>query len=168
MVQGDLLRREDLSRASWRPRAVCTSYPEECTTFFIACLHPVLCCRCWKLVRDKKYVAKYTVPSVQKPEGLMVWAAMKANGAICLRRCPPKVDAIAYRSILSSAKAFIKPRCASIDPGTKPHLCSILQGPRLDVPARWSSSASGHQHHLLAAAQGGGAAQRWSVATDEP
>ena len=55
-------------------------------------------------------MARYTVPTVQKPEGLMVWAAMKANGAICLRRCPPQVNSLAYQSILQSAMRFIKPR----------------------------------------------------------
>lgn len=38
----------------------------------------------------------------------MVWAAMKSTGEICLRRCPPRVDAAAYRGILNSAKGFIR------------------------------------------------------------
>ena len=41
----------------------------------------------------------------------MVWCAIKADGSICLRRCPPRVNAAAYRGILESAKAFIRPRC---------------------------------------------------------
>ena len=58
-------------------------------------------------------MAKYTIPTVQKAESVMVWAAMKSNGAICLRRCPTRVNAAAYQAILQSAKPFIRPWCES-------------------------------------------------------
>ncbi len=54
------------------------------------------------------------MPSVQKAESVMVWAAMKKNGAVCLRRCPPRMNAAAYQDILESAKAFIRPRYVRI------------------------------------------------------
>lgn len=114
--------------------------------------------RCWKLVREGRYVAKYTIPSVQKAEGVMVWCAIKADGSICLRRCPPRVNAVAYRDILESAKAFIRPRCgipltwdeASFVPG-------LLQGTWLEVSAGWGSGTSGDKYSVLAAFQAGSA-----------
>ena len=69
--------------------------------------------RCWKLATASKLVGKYTMPTVQKAESVMVWAAMKRSGEICLRRCPVKVNAVAYQGILDSARAFIQPRCAT-------------------------------------------------------
>ena len=66
--------------------------------------------RCWVQAGASKYTARYTIRTVQKAEGLMVWAAMKSNGTIWLRRCPPKVDSAAYQSILGSALSFIRPR----------------------------------------------------------
>ena len=41
----------------------------------------------------------------------MVWAAMKSDGAICLRRWPQKMNSAAYQSVLQSAIGFIRPRC---------------------------------------------------------
>ena len=82
---------------------------------FTHLFEPVSACfriaRCWKLKTASKFLAKYTVPTVQKAEGLMVWAAMKSDGAICLRRCPPRLNAAAYQAILMSARGFIRPRC---------------------------------------------------------
>ena len=69
--------------------------------------------RCWVAPNDSRFLPKYLTSSVQKPEGVMVWAAMKSSGAICLRRCPPKMNAAAYQGILASAKSFIKPRFVS-------------------------------------------------------
>ena len=96
----------------------------------------IVCCpfRCWKLVTASKFVAKYTQPTVQKAESLMVWAAMKSSGAICLRRCPPKVDAAAYQGILESAKSFIRPRYV-------PHSAASL------VPRCNPSFTVGHAGH---------------------
>lgn len=45
--------------------------------------------RHWRQVSDSKYLPKYVVPTVSKPESLMVWAAMNGHGQIVLRRCPP-------------------------------------------------------------------------------
>ena len=67
--------------------------------------------RCWVAPDDSRFKAKYTTPSGQKPEGVMVWAAMKSDGAICLRRCPQKMNSAAYHSVLQSAIGFIRPRC---------------------------------------------------------
>ena len=79
--------------------------------------------RCWKLVGLSKFEAQYTVPTVQRVESVMVWAAMKSNGAISLRRCPPKVKAADYQTILQSAVSFIRPRC---DQSQYEHLCKIF------------------------------------------
>lgn len=112
----------------------------------------MLHCRCWKLKRAGRYEAQYTTPTVQRAEGVMVWAAMKANGEICLRRCPPRVNAQAYRSILESAKGFIRPRCEP-----KPHwdgawlVHVTLQASWVDIPARWSPSSSGSKYDQLVA-----------------
>ena len=46
--------------------------------------------RCWVVPNDSRFKAKYLTFSVQKPEGVRVWAAMKSDGFICLRRCPQK------------------------------------------------------------------------------
>ena len=46
--------------------------------------------RVWRLKGENRFLPKYLVSSEQKPQGLMVWAAMKTDGSICIRRCPPK------------------------------------------------------------------------------
>ena len=66
--------------------------------------------RCWKKINESKYTARYCMPAVQKPLGVMVWAAMKRSGAICLRRCPPKVNSVEYQNILERSLRFVKPR----------------------------------------------------------
>ena len=82
--------------------------------------------RCWKLKTASKFLAKYTVPTVQKAEGLMVWAAMKSDGAICLRRCPPRVNAAAYQAILMSDQGVPMPvPCGAVP---TPLLVAILTG----------------------------------------
>ena len=72
--------------------------------------------RVWIPANEDRYVARYVVPIVSHPEGVMVWAAMDASGAISLRRCPVKVNAFEYRKILNSALPFIKRgrRCVTI------------------------------------------------------
>ena len=67
--------------------------------------------KCWRMVSESKFLPKYIIPTVQKAEGLMVWAAMKSSGAISIRRCPPKLNAAGYQDILASAKPFIGTRC---------------------------------------------------------
>ena len=69
--------------------------------------------KCWRMASESKFLPKYIMPTVQKAEGLMVWAAMKSSGAISLRRCPPKLNAAGYQDILASAKPFIATRCDS-------------------------------------------------------
>lgn len=66
--------------------------------------------RCWKQVSDKKFAAKYVIPQVQRPEGVMVWAGMNGLGQIKLMRCPPKVKSADYQTILGQVKSFISPR----------------------------------------------------------
>lgn len=66
--------------------------------------------RYWKQVSDKKFLAKYVVPQVQKAEGVMVWAGMNGKGEIIVKRCPPKVKSADYVTILESVKSFIRPR----------------------------------------------------------
>lgn len=65
--------------------------------------------RQWRLHGESRFLPKYVLNSTQKPEGLMVWAAMKSDGQICIRRCPPKVNASRYQDILQSAIGFIRP-----------------------------------------------------------
>lgn len=67
---------------------------------------------CWVPAGGSRYAAKYTIKTTQKPEGLMVWAAMKSNGRIKLLRCPPNVNSEGYCNILSKALKFISPRCS--------------------------------------------------------
>ena len=67
--------------------------------------------RCWRPRGESKFTPKYLVRTVQKPEGLMVWAAMKSDGSICVRHCTNKVNAAEYQQILGSALSFIHPRC---------------------------------------------------------
>ena len=67
--------------------------------------------RCWYRKSEQQYQPKYTVPTVAHSESVMVWAAMDGSGAISLRRCPPRVNAAEYQTLLGSALPFIKRRC---------------------------------------------------------
>lgn len=87
--------------------------------------------RCWVAPNDSRFSPKYLTSSVQKPEGVMVWAAMKSDGAICLRRCPPKMNSAGYQSILGSAMTFIKPRCV------------ITPNKRIFIPFSFTEVAAG-------------------------
>ena len=66
--------------------------------------------KCWRMAGENKFLPKYIMHSVQKSEGLMVWAAMKGSGAISLRRCPHRLNAAGYQAILASARPFISTR----------------------------------------------------------
>lgn len=66
--------------------------------------------RCWRKISHSKYDARYVMPTTQKPAGLMVWAAMKSNGRVIVKRCPHRMNAPAYQSVLQKAIRFIKPR----------------------------------------------------------
>ena len=59
-------------------------------------------------------VLRYVATAVQKPQGLMVWAAMNGRGELVLRRCPPKMKALDYQTILGSALSFIRRRYATL------------------------------------------------------
>ena len=52
---------------------------------------------------------------MQKPQGVMVWAAINGRGELIVRRCPPKVKARDYTNILNTALNFIKPRYGKFD-----------------------------------------------------
>lgn len=66
--------------------------------------------RYWVRKGANRYLPKYIVNTEQKPQGVMVWAAMNSRGQICLKRCPPSVTAQEYQNILTSAMTFIRPR----------------------------------------------------------
>ena len=67
--------------------------------------------QCWRQRSANKFTPQYVTQSVAKPQDVMVWACIIGHGEIQLRRCPQKVKAADYVSILQSAKSFIKPRC---------------------------------------------------------
>ena len=67
--------------------------------------------RVWRRT-GMRFNARYTVPTVAKAEGIMVWAAINSRGEVVIRRCPTTVDSMGYQSVLKSAKYFIAPRCA--------------------------------------------------------
>eukprot|EP00667_Euglena_gracilis_P024148 EG_transcript_27605 len=60
--------------------------------------------RCWVSKNDSKFLAKYTIPTVQKAESVMVWAATKAEGSICLRRCSRRMNAKGTKELEISAR----------------------------------------------------------------
>jgi transposase len=66
--------------------------------------------RVWRR-KGKRFAAKYTVPTVAKAEGVMVWCAINSAGELVVRRCPTTVDSQGYQDILESAKKFIRSRC---------------------------------------------------------
>ena len=53
---------------------------------------------------------RYVAQTVQKPQGLMVWAAINGHGQLVLRRCPLKVNAVEYQKIIDSTLRFVRPR----------------------------------------------------------
>ena len=72
--------------------------------------------RCWYKRTENRFSPKYTMSTVAHAESVMVWAAMDATGAISLRRCPPRVNASAYQTLLETALPFIKRRYATRQP----------------------------------------------------
>jgi hypothetical protein len=94
----------------------------------------------------------------------MVWAAMKKNGAVCLRRCPPRMNAAAYQDILESAKAFIRPRYVLL--AWFLTVTFVSQYVWLALSTRWRSSSSCCIDGGLAEGQQSGSAQWWRLATD--
>ena len=64
--------------------------------------------------RGDRYKAKYTVPTTQRSQGVMIWAAMRGDGKILVKLCPPKVKAKEYQAILKDSLDFIQTRCLSI------------------------------------------------------
>lgn len=65
--------------------------------------------RVWRR-KGKRFDAKYTVPTVSKADGVMVWAAINGAGEVIIRRCPTTVDSKGYQGVLQSAMHFINPR----------------------------------------------------------
>ena len=66
--------------------------------------------RGWMPRSAGRFASHYSIPSVAKPEGLMVWAAINGRGKLIVRRCPPKVNSVEYQRLLASSMTFIKPR----------------------------------------------------------
>jgi hypothetical protein len=65
--------------------------------------------RVWRR-KGKRFDGRYTVPTVAKAEGVMVWAAINSDGEVVIRRCPTTVDSAGYQEILKSALSFIRRR----------------------------------------------------------
>lgn len=70
---------------------------------------PGVKCKIWARSRNHLIQDKF-LKSHPNRQGLMVWCAINSKGEICLRRCPNKVNSLAYQNILESAMHFIKPR----------------------------------------------------------
>lgn len=105
--------------------------------------------RCWKQKTASKFAAKYVHGSVQRPQGLMVWAAINGAGRLVLQRCVPKINASAYQATLATDLAFIRPRY--LVNGS----CSISHSPplqALQIPlhaGRGVGSPSPDHHELV-------------------
>ena len=69
--------------------------------------------RCWVPNGESKFKARYSIPSVQKPESILIWAAMRGDGRLCVRRCPCTLTAESYQAILQSALQFLRRRHAT-------------------------------------------------------
>lgn len=65
--------------------------------------------RVWRR-KGKRFDARYTVPTVAKAEGVMVWCAINGLGQVVVRRCPTTMDSKGYQEVLQSALHFIRPR----------------------------------------------------------
>ena len=92
--------------------------------------------RCWWRRSGNKYAAKYVRTTVAHPQSLMVWAAMDSSGGICLRRCPPRVNAVKYQELLGTALSFIRRRCV-------PDAWAILLGTCVYIAMSFPSHATG-------------------------
>ena len=98
--------------------------------------------RCWKPVSANRFDAKFTIPSVGRVDGVMVWAAINGAGKICLIRCPPTINSMGYQQILQDAMPFIKPRC--VPECRLVPLClhlPTLQAAEVPVPTGWGISS---------------------------
>ena len=122
--------------------------------------------RCWKMITSDKYEGRYTMPTVKKAEGLMVWAAMKSDGSICLRRCPKKVNAQAYQTILLSAKQFIRPRFVHKGAGKVVVVRICVQVLRMEVPTRRGQCSPSPHHPGLPHQEPSTPVEEWLLATD--
>ena len=65
--------------------------------------------RCWKQKKLNKYIAKYVVPTEQKPQGIMIWAAINGAGQLVVERLPPTVTSKEYQQVLEKHLRFIRP-----------------------------------------------------------
>ena len=101
--------------------------------------------RCWR-PKGKRFVGKYVEKKTQSNMGLMVWCAINSKGKLCLRRCPQRVNAWAYRSILRGAMRFLKPKGRFVS--HQGALCIHFtpfhpQNFRPPFPTRWLPCAQG-------------------------
>ena len=66
--------------------------------------------RVWVPKKANLLAAQYVVSSVACRTRVMVWGAINSSGTLIVRRCPPKIDSVAYQAILKSVKSFRNPR----------------------------------------------------------
>ncbi len=95
--------------------------------------------------RGDRYNPKYTVKTVSKSVGVMVWCAINGRGDVLVRRCPEKVDAEAYQGILKSALTFIRPRCVLANLLFWSHSCVSSS----ELPRRGCTSSRMVLHPIL-------------------
>lgn len=62
--------------------------------------------------RGDRYNPKYVQKTTAKSEGVMVWCAINGKGDVLVKRCPDRVDALAYQQMLKESLHFIRPRYA--------------------------------------------------------
>ena len=100
---------------------------------------------CWR-PKGKRFAWKYVEPKTQSNPGVMVWCAINSKGKVCLKKCPPRVNAWAYWSILKKAIRFLKPCCrfGSQTPPIKLYPSLSLQDKPTTVATRWLPSAQGN------------------------
>lgn len=65
---------------------------------------------CWRPKGSNAFEARYRIPSVSRPEGVMVWGAINGRGSLIIRRCPTNMDSTGYQTILGTALNFVRPR----------------------------------------------------------
>lgn len=104
----------------------------------------------WRKSRDR-FHADYTVKTVSRSVGIMVWAAINSSGQVVWKRCPEKVNAEAYQDLLASAIHFIRPRYmpalnqiylhfSSTGPQPNGWCSSTTMPPRIQLPQRRNGS----------------------------
>lgn len=108
----------------------------------------------WLPKSANSFEAAYVTQVVQRPEGLMVWAAINGRGEICLKRCPRVMTAHDYQNILEASLGFIKTRYRKHPHPTCPS--SLLSQVRsTTISAGRRSHTHSQEHQKLAIAKEG-------------